>query len=204
MVLTEPETSIPAGLTIETVRITHVRGPMTQQVRKAMLEQGGEEAWNKLLAQVSEPCRSVFMKPVGLFEWVDAELSSELSVAYQDRFGEAWAFDRGRGTAREQLTFINRWLLKALSPAFVLQNAARVFRFYYRGGQLVLDELDSHSARISLWANGYYPAWYEQGLPGWAQEALEMSGARNVASSYAPPSGEGLEACHHRYRLTWG
>ncbi len=204
MVITEPETSIPAGLSIEAARITHVRGPMTQQVRKVQIEHGGEAAWNELLAQVSEPCRLVFSKPIGLFEWVDANLSAELSVAYHHRHGETWAFDRGRVSAREQLTLINQWLLKAVSPSFVLQNASRVFRFYYRGGQLVLDELGPNHARISLWAEGYYPAWYELGLPGWAQEALEMAGARNVQSSHEPPSGEGLEGCHHRYRLTWG
>jgi hypothetical protein len=193
----------PAGLTRESVIITETRGPMTHQVRDAVLRKGGEEAWQALLAKVSEPCRETFSKPIGPYEWIPAQHSKELSLAYMEGADPAFSLQRGRDTAKELLTVMNRWMLRLMSPAFFLQSAPRMFGFYYRGGRLVVDRIESSSASLSLWADAFYPAWFEGAVPGWLEGALELTGARLPAVRHLPPDGEGLAAFRHGYEVRW-
>lgn len=198
-----PEAAIPAGLTRENVRLAAVRGPMTRQIHDAMVKQGGEPAWQALLQSVSAPCRDCFSKPIGLYEWIPAELSSELSQAFMAGTDPDYTRRRGVESAEELITSINRWMLRLMTPAFLLQNAPRMFDHYYRGGRTVLDELGEGEAWLSVWAEGFYPIWYEKGLSGWVQGAMLLTGAKDVEVRYEAPSGEGLFAFRHRYNVRW-
>ena len=51
----------------EAFRITHFRGPMTRQVREAVLAEGGDAAWKALLERVSPECRAQFGRDLGSF-----------------------------------------------------------------------------------------------------------------------------------------
>ncbi len=188
---------------MEDLRVTHVRGPVTQQIRDTVLKAKGRAAWEALLAQVSGLCREVFSKPIGVYEWVDADLAAEMSVTFLAQEGVEWARIRGQDAAREQILTVHRWLLKLASPAFLLNNTPRILSLYYRGCAGQVDRAGPGEADLSLWAHGYYPEWYSHGLVGWLQGALELTGARNPRITYQPPFGEGLEAVRHRYRVTW-
>lgn len=195
--------ALPPGLTRESVVITELRGPMTRQVRDAVLKAGGETAWEALLGKVAEPCRLTFSKPIGLYEWIPAEHSKELSLAFMATADPDYTYQRGIESAREHLTVVNRWILRLVSPGFLLQNMPRLFAFYYRGGQVVVDRLEAGSARVSLWADAFYPAWYERGLTGWLMGALALAGAKGLSIEYLPPEGEGLLAFRHGYEIRW-
>ncbi|MBS1766376.1 MAG: hypothetical protein JST05_03100 [Acidobacteria bacterium] len=198
--LTHP---VPAGLTRESVVITELRGPMTRQVREAVLRQGGEKAWAALLASVSEPCRATFSRPIGLFEWIPAEHSKELSLAYMATVDEEYTRRRGKESARELITVVNRWMLRLMSPSLFLQNTPKMFHFYYRGGVLTLDRLEPGHAQLTLWADAFYPAWFELGLTGWLEGALTLSGAKAAEVRHEAARGEGLEAFRHGYEIRW-
>ncbi|HJW08865.1 MAG TPA: TIGR02265 family protein [Holophagaceae bacterium] len=197
------EIQIPEGLTRVNVRIAAVRGPMTRQIRENVQRQGGEAAWQAMLAKVSRQCRECFAKPIGLYEWIPAELSSELSQAYMADADPEFTRRRGVDSARELITSINRWMLRLMTPSFLLENTPRMFSHYYMGGRVVLDQLGEGEARLSLWAEGFYPIWYEKGISGWLQGALELTGARGVEVAYEAPSGEGLLAFRHHYHVRW-
>ena len=193
----------PPGLTRESVVITELRGPMTRQVRDAVMKAGGAAAWEALLAKVSEPCRLTFSKPIGLYEWIPAEHSKELSLAFMATAGPDYTYQRGVASAKEQLTVVNRWILRLISPGFLLQNMPRIFAFNYRGGQVVIDRAGPGSASVSLWADAFYTLWYEHGLPGWLMGALALAGAKDISIRYVPPEGEGLLAFRHGYEIRW-
>ena len=198
-----PDILVPPGLTRESVVITETRGPMTHQVRDAVLKAGGEAAWAELLSRVSEPCRQTFSRSIGAYEWIPAEHSRELSLAYMAQADPAFAAQRGRDTAKEVMTVLSRWMLRLMTPTFFLYNAPRVFSHYYRGGRFLADRVEPGSARMSLWADAFYPAWFEGSVPGWLQGALELTGAKEISIRHLPPSGEGLEAFHHVYEVRW-
>lgn len=193
----------PPGLTRESVVITELRGPMTRQVRDAVMKMGGAPAWEALLAKVSEPCRLTFSKPIGLYEWIPAEHSKELSLAFLAMADPDYTYQRGVASAQEHLTVVNRWILRLISPGFLLQNMPRIFAFNYRGGQVVVDRIGPGLAQVSLWAEGFYPLWYERGLPGWLMGALDLAGAKEVVIDHVPPAGEGLLAFRHGYEIRW-
>jgi hypothetical protein len=194
---------IPAGLTRQNVRIAAVRGPMTRQIHDAVVKEGGERAWQDLLARVSEPCRQTFSKPIGLYEWIPAEHSSELSQAFMAGADPGFTRRRGMDSAEELITTINRWLLRLMTPAFLLENTPRMFNHYYQGGRVVLDDITDGEGHVSVWAEGFYPLWYEEGLSGWVMGALKLTGAKDVQVDYEAPSGEGLHAFRHRYHARW-
>ena len=193
----------PPGLTREAMVITALRGPMTRQVRDVVLREGGEAAWTALLAKVSEPCRRTFSQPIGLYEWIPAAHSGELSRTYLETADAAYTYRRGLESAREQLTVLNRWLLRLMSQSFLIDNLPRLFAFYYRGGRVVVDHLEPGFAVISLWADAFYADWFEHGLAGWLEGALGLTGAKGVSVRYLPPAGEGLLAFRHGYELRW-
>jgi hypothetical protein len=187
----------------EALRITELRGPMTRQVRNEVIRRGGEKAWQALLASVSPACRECFSKPIGLYEWIPAELSNELSQAYLSHGDLDFIRRRSVDAAREQITILNRWMLRLMTPVFFLENVPRVFGFYYRGGRVTVDLLKDGRAELSLWAIGFYKGWYERGLPAWLEYALSLTGAKGIRVVYAAPTGAGLEAHRHRYMIRW-
>ena len=89
-------------LGLEDLRITELRGPMTRQVRHEVLRQGGEKAWQALLATVSPACRECFSRPIGLYEWIPAQMSNELSLAYLAHGDADFIRRRSVDAAREQ------------------------------------------------------------------------------------------------------
>ncbi len=194
---------IPDGLDLETVRITHSRGPMTRQVRDEVLRTRGSEGLRTLLEQVSPPCRELFTREIGVYEWVPLDLTRELSAAFLAQQDADYARRRGEEAARVQLSTLNTWLMKVLSPGFLMEVMPRLFRFYYRGGRMVVDLNEQGHAALSVWASGMYETWFRESLTAWTRTALQAAGAREVAIDYWPPSGEGLRAFHHQYEVRW-
>jgi len=188
---------------LEHLRITAVRGPMTRQVRNEVLRAGGEEAWLSLLESVSPECRAHFLGSIGLYEWVSADLSHELSQAYLARSDGEFTRRRGEDAALEQITTLNRWILRVMTPRFLVDSIPRIYGFYYRGGHAAVDRLSDSDAELSLWAVGFYPGWYQRGLTAWLETALTLTRASRVRVVYAAPTGEGLEAHRHRYMVSW-
>lgn len=183
--------------------ITHVRGPVTRQVREVVLKEGGASAWQTLLDQVSPECRAVFSEDIGMFEWIEARLSAELSLAYLSQGDPAFTERRSEAAAQEVLTRLNRWVLRMLSTTFLVNAFPKLFGLYYRGGKVIVDAVGDSHALISLWADGFYPAWYSQGLPAVLRTGLKAAGASQVTVSYSPPQGEGVAAYRHQYEVHW-
>jgi hypothetical protein len=186
-------------MTPDPTRITRERGPMTRQVRDAVLRAEGEAGWQALLATVSPACRERFLKPVGYFEWVESELALELHEAWRLHQGQESMGQRGRDAALEILGGAHRWLLKVSTPGFLVQAFPKLFAFYYQGGRVEVEALTDRSARICLWGSGYPEAWFREGVSAWAQVALEMTGAQ-PSVRYEPPADT---AQPHRYHITW-
>lgn len=196
----------PAELSVHPFQITEIRGPSVLQIRRAVFKQGGEAAWNHLLATVSEPTRERFQRPLTLYEWVDIGQFTELSLAYRSWSQRDDIFNSGRAAAREELTTLHRWMLRMMTPEFLINSLPRMFAHYIRGGRIVVDELGSGHAHLSLWSEGVFPEWYHPGITGWLESALEITGASGVVVNYkrtGPERIEGTEAPRHSYRLAW-
>lgn len=185
------------------IRITHERGPVTRQIRAAVLATGGEAAWESLLDSVSPACRDRFTEPIGYYEWVESSLALELHEAWSRQQGGDNMLKRGEDAAREIFGGVQRWILRLASPLFLLENVPRVFRFYYRGGEMKLVHLIPGQSVLELRASGYPDAWFEIGLSAAMKVSLELAGVREVAVSHFPPRPGETEPDLHRYEVSW-
>lgn len=174
---------------------------MTRQVRTSALAWGGEAAWERLLAAVSPECRARFQHPIGFFEWVESGLALELHAAWAELRGGDDMHQRGEDAAREMLGGAQRWMLRLASPSFLLQNAPHLYRFYYTGGRLRVQHLESKRAVLEFCAEGYPETWFRDALSAWIKVALELTGAKNPTVHYLPPQGTELPL--HRYEVSW-
>lgn len=161
--------------------ITHERGPMTRQVLAAAWAWNGQDGVSRLLAGVSPRCRARFEQPIGFFEWVESDLALELHAAWSALQGGDTMAQRGEDAAREMLGGPQGWLLRMASPDFLLANLPRLFRFYYRGGELSVAPLSPGHAQVLLQASGYPESWFREALPAWMRVALELTGVRTTA-----------------------
>jgi len=195
---TDAEAFGPAAAAL---RIVRERGPMTRQVREAVLRDGGAEAWESLLASVSPACRARFFKVPGYFEWVESPLALELHAAWTALRGADAMAERGKDAARDILGGAHRWMLKLATPGLLLQAFPRLYDFYYQGGLVTVERLDETGAELILDAWGYPEAWYRDALTAWLRAALEATGTPNITLAYQAPRPA---TCRHRYLVRWG
>jgi len=176
---------------------------MTRQVRTSVLAWGGEAAWDDLLAVVSPNCRARFSHAIGYYEWVESELAVELHQAWSQARGQDEMTLRGEDAARQILGGVQRWILRMASPTFILENAPRVFGFYYRGGRMDLVRCTPGEAELEFRATGYPGGWFEHGVPAALKVALELGGCLEVSVIHRAPESEETEPFLHRYAIHW-
>jgi hypothetical protein len=185
-----------------TFRITHVRGPMARRFKSTVIRQGGPEAWQRLLGQVSPACRARYQGELGAFEWVEADLAAEIGQAWEAFGGEGSTAARGQTAAQEILVGAHPWLLRLATPWLLVQAFPRLFGHYYKGAQVHVDRHGAEVAEFTLCASGYYPTWYTHGITAWVAEALRMAGAAGVHVDHHPPGPED-PPWRHRYQVRW-
>jgi hypothetical protein len=169
------------------------------QIRRTVMREGGEAAWEALLARLSPEARAAVGEGVGLHDWVPVALATELSQAWLDQVPPRV---RGRVVADEQLAAAHRWLELLTTPEQVLRQADMIHHHYYRGGRVEIEAAPG-AAEVRIWALGLYPAWFTDLFPGYAQRLLEICGGRDVIVAHTPPKAEDADPWVHRYRVTW-
>ncbi len=184
---------------LDEATITHVRASITRGLqRRAMAT--GPETWNQALEGVSAPCRAVFSRPLGLFQWVEVPLVNEIALAYNRMTGGEDLGLRAALTAEEHLTVSHPWLLKLLSADMLVRQGPTMFHFYHRGGVVRADSLRPGQGIFSIWATGLYEGWATTAIPAWLKRALELTGAAPASVEHLPPPPGSLR---HRYVLRW-
>jgi hypothetical protein len=190
---------------MDAARLRRIRGPNVGLARRWFLKREGEAGWQAFLATLSPECREVFSQPLGMYEWVEEAHYTEVCRAFLAHAQHHDAFRAGEVSAWQGLTTVNRWILKVLSPSFLISNLPRIWGFYVDGGALHIERLEPGLSQLSLYARGFVPEVFHPGLSGWIHAALTLTGARDLRIHYTPPdpdSGE-LEGCRHHFELTW-
>lgn len=90
------------------------------------------------------------------------------------------AWHSGRYSAQKALTGIYKIFVKATSPAYIIQRASRVFATYYRPCEIIVTESNPQSVRLDLTDIDKKYDVIENRIAGWIEQALEISGAKNV------------------------
>lgn len=195
----------PPGLSVDAVAVRKIRGPNVGLARRWFMKRQGELAWQAFVGSLSGPCQAVFSRPIGMYEWVEAELYTEVSRAFSAYTQDHDPFRAGEVAAREELTTINRWILRVLSPTFLISNLPRLWAFYMDGGAVHIERLEPGFCHMSVYATGLVPEVLHPGLSGWIHAALSLTGAEDLRVRYTAPErgAEGLGGCRHHFELTW-
>jgi len=190
---------------MEQVRVRRLRGPNTGLAWRWFQKRGGEPMWRTFLSTLSGPCQAAFLRSPGLYEWVDESLYAEMSQAFVAQARDHDAHLAGEVAARAGLTTINQWILRVLSPSFLISNLPRLWSFYHEGGAVHIERLEDRVAMVSLYAEGCVPEYFHPGLSGWIRSALDLTGAEGVEIDYTPPEAgqAGLEGCRHHFAIRW-
>ncbi len=187
---------------LELATVTHGRGLHCDTLRQVCLKNCGPEGWDEVLGRLSPPAREVFQDTLGNFAWVPIAFVNELEVAFSQMKQEGRPFYQGQAIADEQLKVAHPWLMKLLNPEALVQQAGTLFRFYYKGGVLEIDEVSKGHGLASIWALGMPEGWYVSGIPGWFTHALRLAGAQRVDIQHeGPPVGS--DPWRHRYSMLW-
>ncbi|HJW08411.1 MAG TPA: hypothetical protein VJ483_02185 [Holophagaceae bacterium] len=187
---------------IEAATITHGRGLLPDTLRQVCLKRYGPEGWEEVLSRLSEAGRRTFREPVGDFAWVPIALINELEVVFGDMKKEGKPFHQGEALAEQQLRVVHPWLMKLLNPEMIVRQAGTLFRFYYKGGVLEIEEVSRGHGTASIWALGQPSGWYVSGAAGWFSQALRMAGAQKIDISHEEPPVGG-DPWRHRYTVLW-
>jgi hypothetical protein len=195
----------PAGLQEDAARVRRIRGPNVGLARRWFLKRSGEAGWQAFVATLSEPCRAVFSRPIGMYEWVDVEHYTEVSRAFSAFSRDHDPYRAGEVAAREELTTLNRWILRVLSPSFLISNLPRLWAFYLDGGAVHIERLEPGASELSVYAEGLVPEVLHPGLSGWLHTALGLTGVEDlrVVHTGPEPGAEGLSACRHHFGISW-
>lgn len=184
--------------TADEAALTHFRGSLFRGVQ-AQGQAAGPEAWAELVAELPPAAQATFSEPLGLFQWIETAQVNALMASHERRFPPHMAEARVATTVEEQLTVAHAWLLKLLSPETLLQQAATLWRFYYRGGVCRVEDVGPGRGTILIWATGPFPSWYTHSVPLWVKRALVLTGGRGAQVTHFPPQTGGC----HRYEARW-
>lgn len=178
--------------------VTHMRASALSGLFQT-LDARDPQLRSTLIAGLSVQAQKALGHHLGPFEWVEVPLVNELVEAYEAQYGLVDLEHRVHRTAHQQLTLIHAWMLKLLTPETIFHQAATIFRFYYRGGEVKAERVQPGRAELSIWAVGIYTSWHGHAFPAWLRGALGLIGAREVQVLHTPPEA----GCRHHYEITW-
>jgi hypothetical protein len=141
--------------------------------------------YNKWFDSLSDKSKAIYVGPIDATKWYPVEDGAiEPTVVLSKYFfnGDAHkgAWESGRYSAYKALTGIYKIFVKAASPTYIIQRASRVFATYYRPCEMKLASSKSHSCIVEISEMEQNLDIIEQRILGWIEQALEISGSKNV------------------------
>jgi hypothetical protein len=175
-----------------------------KNLKKFLLERGGEPLWEKVLAVLTPADRDVAAKPAIASEWLDYHLWWRLLQAAERVLGNgdgAVIRTIGAYDARETLNGIYRVFISFLVPGFVISRCWMLWQRYYDTGKMVAVKSEPKHGELELRDFPDLPAGHEEELIGWMGEALRITGVKNVTVEHPECRARGDAVC--RFVLRW-
>lgn len=183
----------------EEARVTHFRASLLRGMQLTSELRDGDGGWERLVRSLPEATGAVLRQGLDSWRWIETEHVNVLALAHEARFGAATVSERALAAVREQLKGSHPGILAFLDPREIVEQTPTIFRFYYRGGCAVLDEVGPGRALVSVFAEGLFPSWYSISCPTWLCGAVSLAGASKAEFRHHPP----VEGIQHRYELCW-
>ena len=165
--------------------------PITEFVKKKF----GEDAFARVLEQVSPECREIASGKILVNTWYDLQLIEEF-ITQADRLLGAGdlsiAREMGIYSAEFGIKTIYKIFMKVGTPEFVLKRCGSIWRRYYTRGEMKLIHLEDGRVTVRLTELGYVSRVLCKRVTGWMEKVLAMTGAKDpqVEHTACPARGD--------------
>ncbi|MBN1596205.1 hypothetical protein JW933_09795 [candidate division FCPU426 bacterium] len=143
-----------------------------------------EEGFQRWLQALSPEAQDIYSQPILSSVWYNLQTHLlEPTVTLCDLFydgNKQGAFEVGQFSAEYALKGIYRLFVKMGSPEFILKKAAVIMTNYYRPSRLEVPLMEKNRAVLRIMEFAELHAVIEQRIAGWMQQALVISGVKNV------------------------
>jgi uncharacterized protein (TIGR02265 family) len=181
-----------------------IRG-LVLKARKTFVEEHfGAEAWDRVLAALSEQDRGVLKSIVVYAGWYPFEIGEHLDRTIVDVLGagDSKVFeDIGVQSARQNLTGVHKSFLTSGDPQAFLAQTRTIYKFYYNTGSREYEATGPNSGVITTRDSEIFSLADCLTVIGWHREALTMCGGKNVRIKETKCRAKGDSVC--RYELAW-
>jgi hypothetical protein len=183
----------------------HTKAVHLKSLKKYIVAQGGDAAWEQLLARLSAEDRAAASKPVLVHEWIEYAFWWRLLKATDQVLGTGdLAVVRAIGAfdAQENLSTIYKVFLTMLKPEFMLARSQFIWRQYYDSGVLTVAQGGPNRAEVHLKDFPGLPVGHEAEIIGWMGAAITMAGMKGCQVTHPGPClARGDDHC--QFIVTW-
>jgi uncharacterized protein (TIGR02265 family) len=190
---------VPSG------RPNQIKGNILMARMEYVIDRGGEETLDRVLARMPAPDREVLKEPllpVGLYPIelnlrLDDAIADELSPGDRNRV----FLDMGRASADMNLRSFHRTFVKEGDPHFLLRCAPQIYRFYYTIGHRTYERTGTGSCVLRTYDAENVTITDCLTIVGWHTRAIEICGGKNVRIAETHCRARGGDRCE--YHCSW-
>lgn len=167
---------------------------------RTALRRVGASAEARVLEQLSAEERRLY-EDVTASQWVPIEFATrlfELAAPIVHPGKPLPLRLMGRDLARDNMNGVYRVFLRVLSPQFILEQTARLWRTYHRHGSSHVEQIGPREVDVVACGYAKLPERFRECMCGWIAETLELSGAKQVFVSKTDDDPE-----RWRWRIRW-
>jgi len=155
----------------------------------------GDEGHRKVLEAISPAARQMIRGVVLPSTWYPiGPALLEPTQAVCDLFHDgdlAGAWQVGRASAESALTGIYKALLVFVSPKTVVERGPGILTNYYRPLKISVQQIGPSKYGLRMASMDEPSPLFDRRVAGWAERALEMAGARNIAVEIVSSAAKG-------------
>jgi hypothetical protein len=161
-----------------------VKGTAVIPIQYFVIQQNGEEGYNRWISELSPYARQLFSTKISPDEWFPLkEMFLEPMKLMCDMFHDGsteGAWNCGRYSAEMAANRFMKMFVRVASIQTLLRKASLILPKYYKPCFMSLDEMKINSAVVSITKFRDIDAYVEARIGGWIERAVEISGCEDV------------------------
>lgn len=173
------------------------KGVGFSNVKAFAIERYGQDGWEKVLAELTQPERDELAAIVAV-GWYSLSFYAKL-IRVVDKvhgYGDlGLLLQLGRYEAEKDLTTLHRMLLRLASPAFAVEKTAEYWRRFHDTGAWTMSREGDSALRGVLEGWGCVDVALCRELQGYLMRTMELVGAKNVTCEHVRCRAKGDPAC---------
>jgi hypothetical protein len=181
------------------------KGTAVMTVPMFIKEKFGDAGLKRWMDVLTPEARAVYSRPVLATEWfplksIFAEPTKKLcELFYSGATQGAW--ELGRFSADHGLKGIYKLFVKFGSAEFIISKASTILPTFYKPSSMDAKQYDKNSGQVRITSFPEPDVFVEARICGWMQQALSISGVKDVTVTTVTSMTKGAPISE--FRVTW-